>query len=67
MYLNMFCYFGMFQEADSYSYNEVKSWQPYLELLSGDNIDISEWVDFELYEIAQFCNNQSDDIKPMLG
>ena len=44
-----------------------KNGHPSLEQLTGDTVDISEWLEFEVYDLVQFWNNQSDDIKPMLG
>ena len=38
-----------------------------LERLTGDTIDISEWLEFEFYDFVWFWNNQSDDTNPMLG
>ena len=29
-------------------------------------IDISEWMEFDFYDLVWFCNNHSDDTKPML-
>ena len=35
--------------------------------ITGDMIDISEWLEFEFYDLVWFWNNQSYDTKPMLG
>ena len=59
--------FGMVLEAEIYSQIAGKDERPDLERLTGDKIDISEWMEFELYDLVWFWNNQSDDTKPMLG
>ena len=38
-----------------------------MELLTGDTIDISGCLYFELYDLVWFWKNQSNDTKPMLG
>ena len=57
----------MVLEAEIYSHTESKDGCPSLERLTGDTIDISEWLDFEFYDLVCSCNNHSDDTKPMLG
>ena len=59
--------FVMVSEAEIYSCTAVKYGHPALELLTWDMIDISEWLEFEFYDFVWFWNNQSGDIKPMLG
>ena len=59
--------FGMVWEVDIYSRTAGKYGRPALEQLTGDMIDIYEWLEFEFYDLVWFCNNQSDDTKPMLG
>ena len=59
--------FGMVWEVDIYSRTAGKYVCPSLELLTGDTIDIYEWLEFEFYELVQFWNIQSDDTNPMLG
>ena len=58
--------FGMVWEADIYSLTAGKDIRPALERLTGGTIDISEWLEFELYDLVWFWNKQSDDTKPML-
>ena len=58
--------FGMVWEAEIYSHTLVKDGRPDLERLTGDTIDISEWLEFEFYDLVLFWNNQSDDTNPML-
>ena len=60
-------YFGMVSEAEIYSPTAGKDVLPDLERLTGDTIDISEWMEFEFYNLVWFWINQSDDTKPMLG
>ena len=57
----------MVWEAGIYSCTVGKDGLPYLERLTGDMIDISEWMEFEFYDLVWFWNNQSGDTKPMLG
>ena len=56
----------MVWEAEIYSRTARKDGRPALERLIGDTIDISEWLEFEFYDLVWFWNNQSDDNKPML-
>ena len=39
--------FGMVWEADIYSRSTGKDVRPSLEQLTGDTLDISEWLEFE--------------------
>ena len=57
----------MVWEAEIYSLTSGKDGLPALERLTRDTIDISEWLEFEFYDLVWFCNNQSDDTKAMLG
>ena len=59
--------FGMVWESEIYSHNAGKDGCPALERLTDDTIDISEWMEFEFYDLVWFWNNQSDDTNPMLG
>ena len=59
--------FGMVWEAEIYSRTSGKDGRPALELLTGDMIDISEWLEFEFCELVLFWNKHSDYTKPMLG
>ena len=63
----MFWFFGMVWEAEIYSRTAGKDGHPDLEQLIEDTIDISEWTEFEFYDLVWFWNNQSDDTNPMLG
>ena len=51
-------YFGMVSEAETYSLTAGKDGLPDLERLTGDTIDISEWLEFEFYNLAWFWINQ---------
>ena len=59
--------FGMVWESEIYSHNAGKDERPSLERLIDDTIDISEWMEFEFYDLVWFWNNQSDDTNPMSG
>ena len=51
-------YFGMVWEEEIYSRTTGKDRRPSLEKLTGDTIDIYEWLEFELYDLVWFWNNQ---------
>ena len=57
----------MVWESEIYSHTVGKDGRPDLERLTGDMIDISEWLEFEFYDLVLFCNNLPDDTNPMLG
>ena len=44
--------FGMVLEAETYSRNAGKYERLALERLRGDTVDISEWFEFEFYELV---------------
>ena len=50
--------FGMVWEEEIYSRTTGKDRRPSLERLIGDTIDIYEWLEFELYDLVWFWNNQ---------
>ena len=54
----------MVWKAEIYSCTAVKDGCPALELLTGDTIDIYEWLEFEFYSLVWFWNNQPYDAKP---
>ena len=56
----------MVWEAEMYSCTTGKDGRPALERLTGDTIDISEWLEFYLYDIVWFWNKQSYYTKPTL-
>ena len=53
--------FGMVWKADIYYRTAGKDGHPDLERSTGDKIDISEWLEFEFYDLVWFWNNQSDN------
>ena len=57
----------MVWELDIYSCTAGKYGHPDLERLTGDEIDISECLKFEFYDLVWFWNNQSDDNEQMFG
>ena len=48
----------MVWEAQIYTRTAEKDGCPALEQLTGDMIDISEWLEFEFYDMVWFWNNQ---------
>ena len=57
----------MVWEAEIHPPTSGKDGRPYLEQLTGDMIYLSEWKEFEFYDLVWFWNNQSDNTKSMLG
>ena len=57
----------MVWETEIYHHIEVKDGFPALECLTVDTIDISEWLEFEFYDLICFWNNHPKDTKPILG
>ena len=58
--------FGMVWEGDIYSRTAGKDGRPALERLTGDMIDIYEWLEFEFYDLVWFWKNHSGDTNLML-
>ena len=50
--------FVMVWEAEIYSHTAGKDGGLSLERLTGDTIDISEWLEFDFYDLVWFWNNQ---------
>ena len=50
--------FSMVWEAQIYSHTAVKDGRTSIEYLTGDRIDISEWLEFDFYDLVWFWNNQ---------
>ena len=46
--------FKMVWEAEIYSRTAGKDGRPSLERLTGDTIDISEWMEFDFYDLVWF-------------
>ena len=59
--------YGMVWEAQIYSRTANKDGKVGLERLTGDSIDISDWIDFEFYDIVWYWDSQSADEKPKIG
>ena len=59
--------FGVVWEAEIYYRTAGKNECPALERFTVDIIDISEYMEFEFYDLVCFWNNQLDDIKPIFG
>ena len=49
--------FGMVWEAEIYPQTAGKDGCPAIKRLAGDTIDISEWLEFEFYELVWFWND----------
>ena len=48
----------MVWEGGIYYVTAGKDGHPVLEILTGDTIEISEWMEFEFYSFVWFWNNQ---------
>ena len=40
---------------------------PHMEKLTGDTIDISEWLDFEFYDLVWLWDDRENENKPSIG
>ena len=58
--------FGTVWGVGIYFHTAGNDGRPALERLTGDTVDISEWLEVELYDLVWFWNNQSHYIQPML-
>ena len=59
--------YGIVWEAEIYSRTAGKDGRPALEKLLGDTIDISEWIDFEFYDLCWYWDNQYDTSEAKVG
>jgi Reverse transcriptase (RNA-dependent DNA polymerase) len=41
--------------------------RPGIEILTGDSVDISEWLDFEFYDLVWYWHQPGDDNNPRIG
>ncbi len=59
--------FGVIWEAEIYSRTAGLDGRTPLERITGDTIDISEWVDFEFYDICWYWDPSGGDEKRKIG
>ena len=59
--------FGMVWEAEIYTRTAGKDGRTALERITGDTPDISEWIEFEFYDMVWYWDNQHDSKEPKLG
>ena len=59
--------FGIVWEAEIYSCTAGKDGQTALERITGDTPDISEWIEFEFYDMVWYWDNQHDSKEPKIG
>ncbi len=59
--------FGIIWEAEIYSRTAGKDGRTPIERITGDTIDISEWIDFEFWDICWYWNPAGGDEKKQIG
>lgn len=59
--------FGLVWESEIYSRTASKDGRTPFERITGDTIDISEWLEFEFYDICWYWDNQHDSTEPKIG
>ncbi len=59
--------FGIVWESEIYSRTASKDGRTPLERITGDTIDISEWLEFEFYDLCWYWDNQHDSTEPKIG
>ena len=59
--------FGIVWEAEIYCRTAGKDGRTAMERITGDTPDISEWLEFEFYDLCWFWDNQQDSSEPKLG
>lgn len=59
--------FGMVLEAEIYSRTSGKDGRTSMDRLTGDTNDISEWIEFEFYDLCHYWDNQTDSREPNIG
>ena len=59
--------FGIVWESEIYCRTAGKDGRTALERITGDTTDISEWLEFEFYDICWYWDNQQDTNEPKIG
>ena len=59
--------FGIVWEAEIYSRTAGNDGRTAMERITGDTPDISEWLEFEFYDLCWYWDNQQDSNEPKLG
>ena len=59
--------FGLVWETEIYSRTAGKDGRTAMERITGDTPDISEWLEFEFYDICWYWDNQQDSNEPKIG
>ena len=54
-------------EAQIYTRTVHKNHCTPLEALTGDTIDISEWIEFEFYDLVIYCDDRDSDTRQSIG
>ena len=59
--------FDLVWECEIYSRTVTKHGRTGLEVLTGDTTDISEWIEFEFYDLVYFWDDRDKEHKPSIG
>ena len=59
--------FGLVWEAEIYLRTAGKDGRTPMEILTGDTIDISEWMKFDFYNLFWYWDNRNDKAKIKIG
>ena len=59
--------FGLVWECEIYSRTANKDGRPGLERITGDTVDISEWIEFEFYDLVRYWDNRDDASNDSVG
>ena len=59
--------FGLVWECEIYSRTAAKHGRTGLERLTGDTVDISEWIEFEFYDLIRYWDTRDKDNKSSIG
>ena len=59
--------FGIVWECEIYSRTANREGTTGMQRLTGDTTDISEWIDFEFYDLVKYWDDRSDENKSSIG
>lgn len=59
--------FGLVWECEIYSRTATKDNRTGLERITGDTVDISEWLEFEFYDLIRYWDTRDSDNKSSIG
>jgi hypothetical protein len=59
--------FGIVWECEIYSRTANKEGRTGIERVTGDTADISDWIEFEFYDLVKYWDNRNDEDKCSIG